>query len=1622
MTDHSSRPRILKQMDLPPVSPDPDWPQKPRCAYLSGQRTKGTDRSCGTGLPALRYHLMSAVAALALTVFSSASALAQTRNPYDSQTIAKLLKQVTPTKLPNGLDRTRLEAAAEEIAGIVKRSRDLRFDEEWPLERALLGKLARLNDPGATNARYPGGTVTPEAAKSVADIATKLRSKLPQLRTYVEWGRPGNPNSWVTPEFKANWGLAATNAQYAYSYNENGFSGVTGKGVKVGVLDSGISSSHSKFQGRLHLLDVKGAYGTPQPRYQLDDNDDQPIPGSKPIPAGTPFNVKGEFDPAINAPHGTEMTGTIGAARNGAGMHGVAFESDLYFANTGGTDNNRRFSSNDLDYNYFNAAYSALGNAGVRIVNNSWGQGSRIGLEAEVGNVADRNDSLSHLTYAYRNFWAKNQYTDGTGGHPQKTWLDAAVEGALKYRYIQVFSADNQDHAANPDVGASQPFFHPQLEGAWVAATGYSYDPANKNPFAQVYNQCGVAKWWCLMGVSGVTSTMPDGMYTDNSNGTSSSSPNISGALALVMQRYPYLNSEQALNILFTTARIQAVDPNQLKDDVGNSLKGAKTLGVLTQVVDSSSKVPNVVGGWGVPDLKKAMHGPGQLFGHFSPSLPSGTRDEWSNDISDEAIRARRADDQETVGKLRQILADGHWDVSGLSAVLKQGSWPDAQYGGSLTDDDRQQVEALVKSKGALTDADREMLKGLISELENAIATRGLDPVTGKTYVGSLTMSGSGTLVLSGTNTFRGSVTLEGGELSVGKDANLGAASSVLAFNGGTLQVTGTNFTSTPRTIIWGDAGGGFDIADGANAFTVAQSLSGKGGLAKLGAGALVLSGANNYGGATTVSSGILRAGSTAGFSSASDFNLATGATLDVGGFDNSVRTLTGQGGVVNSSTILASLTVAPPSGTNSTFAGRLSGATLAFGKAGAGMVVLPGTNFYGGGTLISGGTLGIGSSASLGSGLVTMMDATALQFEAQGLNLANAMAFPDVHATIDTQGFNATLSGAISGSGGLDKVGSGLLTLTSASSVTGASTVEAGGLVVDGSIARSAVTVRTGASLVGRGVVGAITAQAGSTVAPGRVVPFSTLSVAGNVTFAQGSTYEVNINPAGLSDHLLVGGSATLQGGAVSALSGSGLYLPGLRYNLIATQGGISGTFAQLSTTTNLAFLTPLLSYDASNVYLAFAQTVMPVPPPPPTTPGTPSVPRTRLAPNVTPVMAPVSFASVALTHNQAATAAAVQTLGLGNAVYNAVLNQSVSGARQAFDALSGEVRASAVTAGFEDSRLPREAILDRLSQPLDTPFLGVTSTMMGAYAADLPSGKGRALAPVEVTMVRPNLFGLWGQGFGDWGRTGSDHNAAKLTRATGGFIIGADAGQQFFGGNWHFGLAGGYSDDSLKVSGRASSGNYQTIFGALYGAANYGAVDLKAGTVIASTDTHTSRSIAFPLFSDQASAHNGGTAAQAFGEAGYHIPVAVLPGVAADLEPVLQGALIHLVQDRSVETSLSGAGLIGASKGYDLATTTFGLRGEYRLAGLPGWTLQSMVGWRHAFGDVTPSVTQSFAGTFSSFTVSGVPVDRNALTTQASLDYAFDERLTVGLSYSGQFGHRASDNAFKGNIALKF
>jgi len=116
-----------------------------------------------------------------------------------------------------------------------------------------------------------------------------------------------------------------------------------------------------------------------------------------------------------------------------------------------------------------------------------------------------------------------------------------------------------------------------------------------------------------------------------------------------------------------------------------------------------------------------------------------------------------------------------------------------------------------------------------------------------------------GTLVLAGANFYSGNTVLSGGTLSVSSDTSLGSSASAVDFEGGILQITGSTYRQTARDIIWGSAGGGFDIADANNTFTVSQALDGAGGLYKTGAGTLLLTGANTYGGGTTIAQGTLQ-------------------------------------------------------------------------------------------------------------------------------------------------------------------------------------------------------------------------------------------------------------------------------------------------------------------------------------------------------------------------------------------------------------------------------------------------------------------------------------------------------------------------------------------------------------------------------------------------------------------------------------------------------------------------------------------------------------------------------------------------------------------------------------------
>ena len=113
--------------------------------------------------------------------------------------------------------------------------------------------------------------------------------------TVDAFGVPLTASQFDTPEYRADWGLAAINAATAYAR------GFTGSGVVVSVIDSGIYANHPEFTG------------------QLSDRSRSFLPGIDP-------NTLTDSDPRG---HGTHVSGTIAAARDGIGMMGVAFDSKL---------------------------------------------------------------------------------------------------------------------------------------------------------------------------------------------------------------------------------------------------------------------------------------------------------------------------------------------------------------------------------------------------------------------------------------------------------------------------------------------------------------------------------------------------------------------------------------------------------------------------------------------------------------------------------------------------------------------------------------------------------------------------------------------------------------------------------------------------------------------------------------------------------------------------------------------------------------------------------------------------------------------------------------------------------------------------------------------------------------------------------------------------------------------------------------------------------------------------------------------------------------------------------------------------------------------------------------------
>jgi autotransporter-associated beta strand protein/T5SS/PEP-CTERM-associated repeat protein len=438
---------------------------------------------------------------------------------------------------------------------------------------------------------------------------------------------------------------------------------------------------------------------------------------------------------------------------------------------------------------------------------------------------------------------------------------------------------------------------------------------------------------------------------------------------------------------------------------------------------------------------------------------------------------------------------------------------------------------------------------------------------------GTLSKAGAGTLILTGNNSYAGGTTITGGTINFNSASSFG--SGLITINGGGLQwATGNSADISAQLAAFGAGGATFDT--NGNNVTLAASLSGLGGLTKTGAGTMTLSGVNSYQGGTTINGGALAVAADANLGAAAGGLAFGGGTLQfLSGFTtNRTVTLNAGGGTFDTN------------GNNATLAGTIGG-TGGLTKLGLGTMTLSGTSSYLGGTAVNAGTLQAGATNAFSPfSAFTIASGATLNLASFNQTIGSLAGAGNVTlgaATLTTGNDNTstTFSGAISGTGGLTKTGSGTLLLTGTSNYTGATTVNAGTLSVNGSIASSAVTVNAGGLLGGTGMIGSTTIN-GGTLSPGNSI--GTLTVQGNLVLTSAAAYIVEVSPTA-ADRTNVTGTANLAG-TVQAVFGPGAYIA-RTYTILSAAGGSTGTFGSLTTTGLPAGFSASLSYTATDAIL---------------------------------------------------------------------------------------------------------------------------------------------------------------------------------------------------------------------------------------------------------------------------------------------------------------------------------------------------------------------------------------------------------------------------------------------------
>jgi uncharacterized protein with beta-barrel porin domain len=575
--------------------------------------------------------------------------------------------------------------------------------------------------------------------------------------------------------------------------------------------------------------------------------------------------------------------------------------------------------------------------------------------------------------------------------------------------------------------------------------------------------------------------------------------------------------------------------------------------------------------------------------------------------------------------------------------------------------------------------------------------------------------------------------------------------------------------------------------------------------------------------------------------------------------------------------------------------------------------------------------------------------------------------------------------SAGATGNGGAGIVGSGLTIINNGTI--------SGGLANGGAGAQADAIVFTGGTnfLSGTGTVGSFTMISGGTFAPGNGTPGTSMTVAGNLAFASGAFYAVQINPT-TSSFANVVGVATLGGATVNATFANGSYVA-KQYTILTAANPLTDTFASTVQNTNLpsGFKTSL-SYGANDVFLNLALSFVPPP-------------------------------GSGLTGNQQA---------VGNAIIN--FFNTTGSIPMVFGALTpnGLTQVSGETAtGSQKTTFNAMGLFMGL---LTDPFMNRTGGFGGspassgyaeenAYAARSNPTDAFAMF-TKAPPVAPSFeqrWSVWAAGFGGSQNTsgntvvGSNNTTSNIA----GTAVGADylISPNTIAG---FALAGGGTSFSVANGDTGRSDLFQV---GAYVRHNAGPAYISAALAYGWQDITTNRTVTVAGL-DQLRAQFNANAWSGRLEGGYRFISPATFGIG--ITPYAAAQFVSFDLPAYMEQVISGTN--NFALGYNAKDVTdvrseLGIRTDKSFAMPDGiLTLRGRLAWAHDFDP-----DRSIAATFqtlpgASFVVNGAAQAADSALTTASIEMKWRSGWSAAATFEGEFSNVTSSYAGKGAIRYQW